>query len=42
MINCIGYEILFAEFINSVNKISYINILGVKGNIAVNGVLIDR
>ena len=45
MINCIGYEVLFAEFINQFSissEIKYITILGINGFIAVSGDLIDR
>jgi hypothetical protein len=42
MINCIGYEVLFSEFVLDLNNIKYIDILGVKGYIAVSGDIIDR
>ncbi len=43
MVNCIGYEVLFSEFVNNyLFDLKYIDVLGVKGNIAVSGDIIDR
>ena len=45
MVNCIGFEVLFSEFINCIdnkNIISYVDVLGIQGFIAVSGDIIDR
>jgi hypothetical protein len=45
MLKCIGYEVLFADFINqnyNKEKIKYIEVLGVNGKIAVSGDMIHR
>jgi hypothetical protein len=43
MKNCIGYEILFADFLNNIIKeqyvIDYIDLIGVSGHISVDGIL---
>ena len=41
MYNCIGYEVLFKLFIDSINDNKYINNLGCSGNIAVCGTLVS-
>jgi len=37
LLNCIGAEVLFARFVNTLNNYVYIDSLGVQGNIAVSG-----
>lgn len=41
MNKCIGYEMLFKSFIDSINDNKYINTLGCSGNIAICGTLVS-
>lgn len=41
MINCEGYEVIFASFVNTLNELTYFEKIGVSGLIAVSGDIIN-